>query len=353
MPTRADENRRFLADLFAGPFRGHAIVMDHEVVPSGLPGDFAISDRPLRDWLPWAVRNFEARLKWHETVGDDSVPFVTMTTGTEIFAAAFGSAVHLYDDAPSAARPLVFTADQADALALPDLSARPLERFFEFAHMVQAEVGAEVPLGVPDIQSPFDIAALVWRKQDLFVAMHDNPAAVKRLVGKCLALLKAFLTEFKRQFPRCNLIHCPYHWAPPELGCALSEDEAGSMSVAMFEEFCLPSLVDLSATFGGLFMHCCAAADHQYPSFRKIPNLRGLNRVFQASGPRPAIEAFAGRTVLVMAWLGEQEVYNLLDMALPDTRFLFNLLAGGAPPAPPLEESKRTFERLRERCPRR
>jgi len=346
MTTRSIDNRRFLADLFAGPFRGHAIIMDHEAVPSGFPGDFAISERPLSDWLPWAVRNFEARVQWHEETGDDSVPFVSLTTGTEIFAAAFGCPVHLYPDAPAAARPLVFDAREADALPAPGLGARPLERLFEFAHMVQAEVGADVPLGVPDIQSPFDIAALIWRKQDLFVAMHDEPDAVKRLVSKCLALLKTFLTEFRRQFPNGNLIHCPYHWAPSDLGCALSEDEAGSMSTAMFEEFCLPSLVDLSDTFGGLFMHCCAAADHQYPSFRKIPNLRGLNRVFQSPGARPAIEAFSGHTVLVMAWIGEQDVYNLLDMALPGTRFLFNM------PQQPLEESKRTYERLRARCPR-
>jgi hypothetical protein len=71
-----------------------------------------------------------------------------------------------------------------------------------------------------------------------------------------------------------------------------------------------------------------------------------MNRVFQSPGPRPAIEAFSGSTVLVMAWVGEQDVSKLLDMSLPDTRFLFNM------GAQPIEESKRTYERLRLRCPR-
>jgi hypothetical protein len=118
------------------------------------------------------------------------------------------------------------------------------------------------------------------------------------------------------------------------------------MSVASFEEFCLPSLVDLSVTFGGLFVHCCATADHQYASFKKIPNLRGLNRVFQAPGPRPAIEAFSGQTVLMMAWIDEEKVREMVGMALSNTRFLFNM------PAKPLDEAKRTFERLRSLCPR-
>jgi hypothetical protein len=339
-------NRQFLADLFGGPFRGHAIIMDHEAIPSGRNDDYSISEQPVKDWLPWALRNFEARVKWHEAIGDDAVPYVALTTGTAIFAACFGCAVQLYDGAPPAARPLVFAAEEADALPVPDLGARPLARVFEFARLVREAVGPGIPIGVPDLQSPFDIAALVWRKQDLFVAMHQQPDAVKRLVDKCLSLLKNFLSAFKREFPNFNPIHCPNHWAPPELGCALSEDEAGSLSTPMFEEFCLPSLVDLSETFGGIFIHCCATADHQYQSFKKIPNLRGMNRVFQAPGPRPAIEAFSGRTVLVTAWAQPEEVYKLLEMARPDTRFLFNMAAQ------PIEESKRIFDRLRARCPR-
>jgi len=220
---------------------------------------------------------------------------------------------------------------------------------------VRREVGPDVPISVPDIQSPLDTAALIWRKQDLFVAMIENPAAVKRLVGKCLRLLKLFLTEFKREFPECNLCHCPIAWAPPELGCWLAEDEVGSISTRMFEEFSLPALVALSETFGGLFIHCCANADHQYGSFKKIPNLRGLNRVFQAPGPRPAIEAFSGQTVLTMAWIGEETVQAMLDMAQPNTRFLFNMSRASTSSTEylSLEEAKPLNERLRARCPRR
>jgi hypothetical protein len=176
--------------------------------------------------------------------------------------------------------------------------------------------------------------------------MVTNPDAVKRLVDKCQRLLKAFFDRFVQEAGECNLAHCPMAWAPPELGVWVSEDEAGSMSTPMFEEFCLPNLVDLSETYGGLFVHCCATADHQYKSFGKIPNLRGMNRVFQAPGPGPAIEAFSGETVLMQAWTDEEGVNDLLDMALPNTRFLFNM------PGQPIEDAKGTLQRLRDRCPR-
>ena len=346
MNAQEQRNRQFLIDLFAGPFRGHAIIMDPERPPAPFPGDYAVSDRPLADWLPYILDDYAAQVRMLEQIDHDAVPCARLTTGTGIFAAAFGCPIHIYPDSPAAARPIVFSPAEADALCVPDLSAPTIARVFEMAELVRRRVGPEVALGVPDIQSALDIAALIWNKEDFFPALIQNPDAVKRLVAKCQTLLKRFFDEFKRAFPECNLCHCPNAWAPPELGVWLSEDEAGSMSVKMFEEFCLPNLNDLSDTYGGLFMHCCATADHQYGSFKKINHLRALNRVFQSPGPRPAIEAFSGRTVLMVAWTNEEDVGKLLDMALPNTRLLLNM------PAQPLDEARRTCARLRERCPR-
>jgi hypothetical protein len=333
--------RQFLTDLFAGPFARHGFIVDPPREAETFPGDVAISERPVRDWLPGAVRNFELARDWHEQLRDDAVPFGRITTGTETFAAAFGCEVHLFEDSMPAARPLVSSAREAEALPQPDFTARPLERMLEMAQLLVAELGPGVPVGGMDYQSAFDIAALVWNKQDLFLAMVDAPEAVHGLVRKCQMLLEGFTREFLRVVPDANLCHCPLAWAPPELGFWLSEDEAGSMSVPMFEAFCLPGLVELSEKFGGLFMHCCAAADHQYPSFRKIPNLRGLNRVFQAPGPEPAVEAFAGETVLMLAWAAEEGVRKMLAMARPQSRFLFNMGAVD------LEAAKGMLERVR------
>lgn len=339
-------NRQFLTDLFSGPFRGHGIIMDPMPPEGGFRGDLTLTERPLTDWLDYWLRDYETQVAKLQALEDDSVPHVRIGTGTQIFAAAFGSPVHVYDDSPACALPRVRTAREADKLATPAVDAPPLDRVWEFARIVRDRLGPAVPLRVPDIQSPFDIAALVWRKEDLYLALMDDPAAVMRLVEKCHDLLSGFLKAFCAEFGEVNLSHCPHAWAPPELGCWLSEDEAGAMSTAMFEEFCLPVLTRMSQDFGGMFIHCCATADHQYGVFKKIPNLRGMNRVFQAPGPGPAVEAFSGQAVLMLAWMGEQDAARLLELARPDTRYLFNM------PAQPLEEAKRTHERLREMCPR-
>jgi len=346
MTTIEQRNRTFLRDLFSGPFPGHGIIMCPEAPPSPL-GDFTLSPRPVRDWVPWAVERYRNQLRSLEHFQDDSVPYVNLNTNTGIFAAAFGCQLHVYAEETNAcALPCVETAAEADRLPEPSLNAPTLARIFELARLVRRELGPEVPISVPDIQSPFDIAALIWRKEKLLLAMCDAPEAVHRLVDKCTRLLERFLTEFRREMGEVNFCHCPVAWAPPELGCWLSEDEAGTMSVDMFDEFCIPPLADLSRRFGGLFMHCCATADHQYGEFLKIPNLRGLNRLFQAPGPAPAIEAFAGHAVLIEAWYPLALYSEMLAMAKADSRFLFNL--GPVPPA----EADAAYLKLRALCGR-
>lgn len=346
MTARLQCNRQFLRDLFAGPFPGHAIILSPPGIASPL-GDFTVGTRPVAEWLPWALANYHARVALHERSGDDSVPYVGLNTNTGVFAAAFGCRLHVYQEETNAcALPCVETPQEAERLPEPSLESPTLARVLELARLVRRELGPEVPIGVPDIQSPFDIAALVWRKEQLFLAMYDAPEAVLALVDKCHRLLVRFLDEFRRQVGEVNLCHCPYAWAPPELGCWLSEDEAGALSVEMFAEFCLPSLVEMSRRFGGLFMHCCAAADHQYGQFARIPNLRGLNRVFQAPGPKPAIDAFSGRAVFMQAWGGLDDYRRMLEMARPDTRFLFNL--GPLPDA----DAERAHAELRRLCRR-
>lgn len=352
MTQYEQRNRAFLTDLFAGPFHGHAILMSPPLGPDHGLGDYAVSDRPVTDWVPGLVENYRQQVRCLDEIGDDRVPYLNLATNTGVFASAFGCPLHVYDDrltTNACALPAVQTAEEADALPQPQLEdSRALMRYFDLASALQQELGPDVPIGVPDIQSPFDIAALVWEKEAFYYAIMDTPDAVHRLVGKCYRLLTDFLDRFLREIPAGNLCHYPPAWAPASLGMWLSEDEAGALSCAMFEEFCLPTLMGLSARYGGLFMHCCANANHQYGAFAKIPNLRGLNRCFLDPGAQPlasAIPVFSGTTVFLQVTC-EADVYQYLDIAQPDTRYLFNVSASS------LDDAKAIFARLRERCPR-
>jgi hypothetical protein len=348
------QNEQFLRNIYAkGPFQGHGFVC----TPPQLGGvdhadyDYTLSDKPVQNWVPQAVENYIRQLKYLEALEDDSVPYALFSTGTHIYAAAFGCPVHRYTDSPPAALPRVATAAEADLLEQPDIWRSPsLYRTFELAHAIQQELGKDVFLGPPDMQTGFDTAALVWEKEAFLRAMADpeEKDAVKRLAGKCAGLLKNFLLEFRKEFPQCSPCHCPNVWAPPEMGPWVSNDECGAFSEGMFREFCLPELTGLAHTFGSLGMHCCASAEHQFQAFREIPHFYAFNRVAAQHGYQPILEPLGGPggPVHVLGWVTAEDAEALMQAAPAGTRFIFNLLGAS------LDEARVWLERMRQASPR-
>jgi len=353
MATRLQRNQAFLTNLYRrGPFAGHAFVLASPPRPPiWEAGDYTTDGRPMRDWLPWVVEPYLKWLELSEQVQDDGVPTVGLITGTHIYAQAFGCRVHTYADSNPAAMPLVRNAAEADALPEPEVFSCPnLVRIFELADLVRQELGADAILGPPDMQTGFDTACLIWDKTDLFCAMHENPEAVKRLAGKCARLLRHFIGEFYREFPTAALAHCPQTWSPPELGPWVSNDECGMMSVAMFEEFLLPELIELSEAFGGVGMHCCADADHQFPSFRRVPSFYAFNRcvTHRGQGYDEMLRVLGGPDgpVFVPGALADDQVKMLLEQAPEGSRFIFHC------PHQEVAEAQRWLERMRQLSPR-
>ena len=101
MTEKIDRNIAFLTNIFRqGPFEGHAFIAKPKSIPiHTLPNyDFTLSDRPIEEWVPWIVENYEREVHMHEALEDDSVPTAKIATGTHIYAAAFGAGVHAYED---------------------------------------------------------------------------------------------------------------------------------------------------------------------------------------------------------------------------------------------------------------
>jgi hypothetical protein len=126
-----------------------------------------------------------------------------------------------------------------------------------------------------DLQSPMDVAALIWEKTDFYTALLENPDAVVGLVDKIKTLQFAFLDEWFRRYGQEFIAHYPDYYMP--YGITLSVDEIGAVSGRMFLKYFLPELNQFSARYGALGMHCCANARHQWQHFKGISGLRLLN----------------------------------------------------------------------------
>jgi hypothetical protein len=328
--SRLARNRALHRDLFAraGDAR-YAFVVQPTSEPIWEIGDYTTSDRPIADFVPWVVEAYRRWVVLSEAVGDDAVPFARPLTGTHLYAVCFGAKPHFYPDNNPYAEACVASAAEADRIPEPVLEhCRPLMRVLELAAAVRRELGPDVTLGPPDMQTGFDTACILWDKTDLFYAMTDQPEAVQRLAGKCGRLLRHFIVAYRREFPNSTFGHCPSTWTPPDCGPWVSNDECGVMSPEMFETFCLPELVELSRQFNGIGMHCCANAQHQFEAFRRIPKFYAFNRVPTGIGWEKdnALSVLGGPEgpVMVPGWCSKEDVATQWRQAPPGTRFIFN-----------------------------
>jgi uroporphyrinogen-III decarboxylase len=258
--------------LYAGERKAVAILhFDDGVRPWPYPQN-------KRERIAYALNTYRRQRERAEWLRDDRVPFLSPYTGTEIFAQAFGCKVHLSGDNMPFALPLVHSAQDAAALKVPD-PVGALPDVWEIAHALHA-VYPEAILALPDIQSPMDIAALIWEKSAFYTAMIEEPEAVMELTDKIYTLLTGFLDEWFRTFGSEFIAHYPDYYMPA--GVTLSEDEIGVISPGMFRQFCLPHLNALSQRYGGIGIHCCADSRHQWKGFQTVQGLKTLNLVREA-----------------------------------------------------------------------
>lgn len=272
-------------------------------------------------WLDWVLQRYAAHRARAEWLHDDSVPYLHVLNGTEMFAEALGCPVHVPDGERPFALAAVHDAPGAARIAAPDLAASTLPWYLDFADAARRRAGADAVLGMFDIQSPLDVAALVWEKASLFTAMMDDPATVQGLADEAERLLTAFLDSWFARFGTAYVAHFPDYYM--EGGLTLSEDEIGSLSAGAFRTFVRPRLEALSNRYGGIGIHCCADARHQWTNLRALPGLRVLNFVkphHRDDGYiRDAFPHFAGACLQMHMGHGPLAI-DLRDGALAGTR---------------------------------
>ena len=296
-----------------------------------------------RERIEWALTLYEQRMARAEWLADDMVPGLLVTTGTEIFAAAFGCPVLQPEDDMPYARPIITDASQVAALPVPDLGAPSLAVLFEIADELRARAGHDAPLGMVDVQSPMDVAALIWDKNDFYLAMVETPEAVRELAHKVLQLQTAFFDAWFARYGRDFIAHCPYYYIPQ--GLTLSEDEVGIVNQQMFVEFYLPELAALSNRYGALGMHCCANSRHQWENFKTIPNLQLLNITQPPEVLRVAYPFFANHCIQYHG--GLEGPPSSWPAQLPvNSRAVLDVQPASE------DEAKETAERLWEACGR-
>ena len=266
-----EERKRKWLELYDGKQR--AVVLIDLAEFGGRP--FPTSADDTQAHFNWSLHFYEAQMDALDWLDDDRVPCVSALVGTDIFAGAFGCPVYYPGDSMPYARPRIASSKELAKLKKPRLEDSSLMKVLEYGRKLHA-AAPDALIQLPDIQSPLDIAALIWDKSDFFMAMYDEPRAVKDLIAMVYSLLTEFFDRWFAAFGKSFISHWPYYYMPH--GITVSEDEIGSISTDLFREFSLPTLCDLSARYGNMIgVHCCANAKHQWGLLKTIPGLVLLN----------------------------------------------------------------------------
>jgi len=288
--------------------------------------------------IEWIWLNYQTHLQRMAWLDDDAIPCLDMITGTELFAEAFGCRVFRPENDMPFALPLVKNAVEADKLTVPTLDAPPLALVLEMADELYRRSGPGAIFRIVDLQSPMDVAALIWEKESFYLAMIETPAAVHALAEKVKQLQFAFLDEWFNRYGREFIAHYPEYYLPQ--GVTMSVDEIGVVSKSMFVRFFLPELAEVSKRYGGLGMHSCANNQHQWNNFTRIPDLRLLNINQPEDVIRKAYPFFAN---FVPQWHygwdpTPDNIENWTDQLPKNARVVFDLTANSKMQAMELAE---------------
>ena len=292
------------------------------------------ADAPPRPWpwpdnvgqrIEWAWNKYGRMLEQSTWLDDDTLPYLDPYTGTEIFAEAFGCEVYRPANDMPCARPLIHLASEVSRLRVPTLDSPGIARLFHIADELRQRAGTAALMRTVDIQSPMDIAALIWDKNDLYMAMIEAPEAVRELADKVRQLLTAFLDEWFGRYGREHIAHFPDYYM--DGGWTVSEDEVGVVSEETFVELFLPELNVLSQRYGGIAIHCCANSRHQWEHFKKIKGLRLLNICQPKEVVQQAYRFFGKDLVHWHGWNGDGDCWTWADQHPQGVRFIIEAAA--------------------------
>lgn len=192
-------------------------------IPGSIPG----TDDNIPEFADYLAQLYEYNLERMMWLNDDYLPCIEIATGTEIFGEAFGCSVYRPSDNMPFAIPLIKTSSEAIKIKIPKLEDTKFWNLLEIAEKSRALVGGNALVKLPDMQCPMDIVATIWDKTDLFVAMYEEPEAVKELCNKVSQFVSSFLDEWFKRFGKDFIAHHPDYYMPS--GVTFSIDEVGSM----------------------------------------------------------------------------------------------------------------------------
>lgn len=235
-------------------------------------------------------------------VEDDYIPSLFPGCRQGLIPTAYGAREEWTSDHYWLA-PLLASAEEIDALPPPDLRrAGVAAEILENTRFFRRATEGQLPIQMPDMQGPLDLAGNMLGAERLMTEMYDHPQAVHRLLARMTDDFIAYL-HLQEEASEGTLvpIHCPPTvWLPPGCAMSLSEDLLAVISRRFYPIFARPYNERVAAEFGQVVIHSCGSWEHNLEEFAQTRGLLGVNFGISETDPERVAAQIGRRAVLLM-----------------------------------------------------
>ena len=214
--------------------------------------------------------------------GAQGVPAVRANMGCGIFPSLFpGIKPQIFDDGK-----MPWVTEHLDRETIRNLKESDIVLTDEFKlcleHMVYLAEhikGCGAYLYPPDLQSPFDVAHLVYG-DSIFYDIYDDPGLVHHLLNLSCYAIELGVNEYSKILPEYDnfVAHYSDLIIPRSRGGAkISEDTSTLLSSSQIDEFVTPYLKRVFDHTGGGYVHYCGVNPYLLETVFKIDNAYGYN----------------------------------------------------------------------------
>ncbi len=224
-------------------------------------------------------------------------------------AAAFGIDYCWEEGQAPAIRPAFATV--AEALAC---KTRPIKETACGRHTLDMisffleKTGGQLPISLCDMQSPLNVVCNMVDSTAIYLAMMDDPDAVRALLDKVAGLILNFAAEQTALLGQTLV--SPGHGFPSSglfSSTGLSDDNIVMLSNEMYSDLAAPSFNRISVECCGASFHSCGDWAGKMDTVKQIDGLFMVDGAFSPAtdpnpnGPEPFGKAFAGTGIILNA----------------------------------------------------
>jgi len=266
---------------------------------------FSYGCRDMKASLAWQLGALQKSMLYKADVPNFLEPWYGIGT----VASAFGCG-YLWraGQAPMVERRFDSVAEALEYEAVPVAETAIGRHTLEMIDYFVDKTRGKVPISLTDTQSPLNVACHVVDMKRLFMALYDEPEAVRRLLERIAHLLVAFTAEQIEQIGE-SLVWPGHGFASCRCfgGLGVSDDLAVMISDGQYLEFAAGAVSIVAEAFGGWAFHSCGDWSAKAGLIRRLAGIRMVDGAFSAAtdpSPNPAepfAEVFAGSGIVVHA----------------------------------------------------